>query len=320
MTGESLGRLLMLEDANTRVVLAGASILGLAAGVVGAITMLRRRALVGDAISHASLPGICLAYMFVGSKSFFALLVGALVLGLISVWCVTAVRAWTRVKEDAAIAIVIGAFFGLGVALSGIIQKRGGEASGLDGFILGKAATMIRADVLTISAVCVAVLAIVAVLLKEFRLLCFDRDFGVAIGRPIRGMDLLLMVMVCLVTVAGLPAVGVVMIVALLVIPAASARLWTDRFGRVVLLSGVIGLFAGAAGTALSAILPSPPGSQSRGWPTGPLIVIAAGAIFLASALLAPRRGVLARWRESLATRRLYARGATPGVLGGGSP
>jgi len=291
-----LARLLSLQDANTRTVLLGTGTLGLAAGVVGCFATLRRRALLGDAIAHAALPGICLAFLVVGSRSFPAFMLGALILGAFSAGVIAMVRAYTRVKEDAAIGIVIGSFFGLGVVLSSMIQKRpGGAVAGLDGFIFGKAASMTSADAIATSLVAGACLLVVAALYKEFKALCFDREFAASQGWPAVALDLIIMALVCACTVAGLPAVGVVMVVALLIIPGAAARCWTDRLGVMLLLAGLFGLGAAVIGAALSATLPAPPGSLSRGWPTGPLIVLSTAAAFLFSAVFAPRRGLIAR-------------------------
>lgn len=298
---EDLWRLLTLQDSNTRTVLLGAGLLGLTAGVVGTLAMLRRRALVGDAISHAALPGICVAYLMAGERQFWVLLVGALVMGTLAAWSVSFVRNATRIKEDAALAVAIGGYFGLGVVLSRIIQGRagGGNRAGLDGFIFGKAASMVRSDVVVIAWVCGVVLAMVAMLAKEFRLAIFDREFAHAQGWPVRRLDLLLMFLLCVTTVAGLPAVGIVMVVALLVIPAATARLWTDRFGVLLMLAGAIGAGAGVLGTALSATLPPPPGDgPARGWPTGALIVLVAAGAFLVSVLVGPR-GAIATLRRT---------------------
>ncbi|MGE3107793.1 MAG: iron chelate uptake ABC transporter family permease subunit [Phycisphaerales bacterium] len=299
-------RLILLQDYNTRVVLAGAGLFGLAAGVIGCFAVLRRRALVGDALAHAALPGIVAAFMVFRERHFAAFLLGALVFGLLGVLCIAAIQAWTRIKEDAALGIVLSAFFGLGLALSGIVQRQpGGNKAGLDTFIFGKAASMVQADVVLIAAVALATLAIVAVFFKEFRLLCFDRAFAASIGRPLGFLDFALLSLVCACVIAGLPAVGVVLTAALLIIPAAAARFWTDRLTRMVLLSGAFGAASGLSGVAMSAVLPAPNGSG--GLPTGAMIVLAAGLIFLVSMLGAPTRGVLAASVRRAGFRRRLA-------------
>ncbi len=298
---DDLIRLLTLRDANTRIVLLGTGLLGLAAGVIGSFAVLRKRSLASDAVAHAALPGICLAYFVVGDRSFAAFLVGALIFGVLAAASISFIRRFTRVKEDAAIGIAIGVYFGLGVALQRVIQNLpSGNRAGLDGFIFGKAASMVSADTERIAWTGAAVLACVGVFYKEFKVLCFDRDFAGSQGWPTLVLDLLLMALVCVCTVAGLPAVGIVLMVALLVIPAVAARFWTERLGVMLVLAGGIGALSGMLGTSLSAVLPAPARALTRGWPTGPMIALVASACFVVSLLVAPRRGVLAdafrRW------------------------
>lgn len=280
-------RLITLQDANTRVVLLGVAVLGLACGVVGSFAVLRRRALVGDAVAHASLPGVCVAYFIVGDRQFWAFLAGALVFGLLAVLCITQIRRWTRIKEDAAIGVVLSVFFGLGIMLSTMVQKQpGGNRAGLDSFLFGKAAGMVRQDVVLIVALALVVLSAVVLGFKEWKLLCFDREFGASIGRRVYLLDLALMALICICTVIGLPAVGVVLVVALLVIPAAGARFWTNRLGVMLAVAGAAGAISGVAGACVSAL-------QSR-VPAGPAIALAAGVFFGVSLLFAPGRGVIA--------------------------
>lgn len=305
---DELLRLITLQDTNTRIVLLGTTLLGIAAGVVGALALLRKRSLVGDAVAHAALPGICLAFLVVGDRSTPAFMVGATITGVLAAAFVSMVRRLTRVKEDAAIAIAIGGFFGVGIVLSSIIQQQpGGRSAGLDGFIFGKAASMVTSDALTILCVAAGVLGVCALLIKEFRLLCFDREFAAGQGWPTFSLDLLLMSLVCACTVAGLQAVGVVLIVALLIIPAVAARFWTNCLSVMLWLSGIFGGLAGLAGTVLSATVPTPEGSLSRGWPTGPLIVLVAAGLFVVSLLLAPRRGLIADFVRRWSLRRRIA-------------
>ncbi|MEK6702308.1 MAG: iron chelate uptake ABC transporter family permease subunit [Planctomycetota bacterium] len=306
---EQLVRLLTLQDANTRTVLLGATLLGVASAVVGCFAVLRRRALVGDAVAHAALPGICIAFFVVGDRNFAAFMIGALVVGVLAAGFVSFVKAATRIKEDAAIALAIGGFFGVGIVLSRIIQNDpSGNRAGLDGFIFGKAASMVSGDAQLIAAVAIVVLMATGLLYKEFKILCFDRDFATSQGWPAMGLDLGLMALVCVCTVVGLPAVGVVLMVSLLVIPAAAARFWTHRLGTMVVLAGIFGGLSGMLGTALSATIPAPASGLSRGWPTGPLITLVAAAFFLISLVAAPRRGIVADVVRRASLRRRVAR------------
>lgn len=294
---------------NTQVVLAGTGLLGASCGLVGTFAVLRRRALTGDALSHAALPGLCLAFLVVGERSLPALLTGALVSGLLGIAIIAALRRWTRIKEDAAIGLVLSVFFGAGVVLSKLISRHvpGGGKAGLDSYVIGKTAGMILQDVYFIAGVALLSLAAVLLLYKEFKLVGFDPDFARVQGWPTFALDLLLMSLIAVTVVIGLPAVGVVLITALLILPAAAARFWTERLGTMLLLAALFGMFVGAVGTLLS--------SRYSHLPAGPIIVLVGTAVFLVSVLAAPRRGALARWLAQVRFRWLLAEQALLRVL-----
>jgi manganese/zinc/iron transport system permease protein len=274
-------------DYNTLVVLAGVSVLGACAGLVGTFAVLRRRALTGDAVSHAALPGVCVAFLVVGERRLPVLLFGAFLSGLLGAMTISALRRWTRIKEDAAVGIVLSVFVGAGFALSRIIQSSvtGGSKAGLNSYILGKTAGMIAQDVYLISTTALLCLVLVVLLYKEFKLVSFDPGFARVQGWPAQVLDLLLMALLAATVVIGLPAVGAVLMAALLILPAATARLWTDRLGTMLLLAGAFGAATGAAGTFLS--------SSHEKLPAGPVIVLVGASFFLASLFLAPRRGLV---------------------------
>ncbi len=284
-------------DYNTRIVLIGTVMLGVSSGVIGSFAVLRRRALMGDALAHAALPGICIAYLVVGRRHFAAFLLGALVTGTLGVSIVSFLRHKTRIKEDAAIGMVLSVFFGGGIVLSRIIQNSpGGNRAGLDSYIFGKTAAMVSQDVMLIAAVCAAVLAATLLFYKEFKLLSFDRGFAAAQGWPTMRIDLVMMSLLVVTTVVGLPAVGVVLMAAMLIIPGAAARFWTDRLGAMLTIAATFGAITGAIGTLASA--------RYARLPAGPIIVLVGTTIFVFSMLFAPRRGIVAR----LITRRALER------------
>ena len=293
-------RLLSLQDSSTRVVMLSTASLAIAAALVGSLAMLRRRALVGDAVAHASLPGICLAWFVAGDRSLAVLLLGAFVLGLACMGTMALVQRLSKAREDATTAIAISGFFGLGIVLSRLIQNQpGGNRAGLDGFLFGKAASAVNSDAWLVLVVAGVVSATVLGLRKEFGLLCFDRAFAAGIGRPVHRLDALLLVLVAIVTVAGLPSVGVVLVVAMLVIPPAAARCWSVSLGTMLAVAAAIGAASAIIGTGLSAVLPPPGGASGGGWPTGPMIVLTAAALFVLSLLVAPQQGLLtAMWRR----------------------
>ena len=286
-------RVVTLQDYNTRVVVVGTMLLGLAAGMIGTFILLRKRSLMGDAVSHATLPGIGIAFIVMtyfggGDKSLPGLLAGALISGLIGTGCILFIRNMTRLKEDAALGIVLSVFFGLGIAIMGIIQKMStGHAAGLESFIYGKTASMLASDAQLIAIVAAVVALACCVLYKEFTILCFDQDFAASQRWPVVMLDAILMILVVTVTVIGLQAVGLILVIALLIIPAAAARFWSDKLSKMLLLAGSFGAVSGIIGTALSALIPR--------LPAGAIIVIVAAGLFVLSLVFGSARGLLRR-------------------------
>src|SRR5262249_30387960 len=191
------------ENYNALVVLAGVSLLGASSGIIGAFAVLRKRALTGDALSHAALPGLCIAFLILRERNFMAMLAGALASGVAGIAIISALGRWTRIKEDAAIGTVLTVFFGLGIVLLKIIQNLQGVGSkaGLNSYIFGKTAGMVLDDVFIILAASLGCLALIVFLYKEFQLVSFDADFSSSLGWPVYGIDLLLMSLVALAVV-----------------------------------------------------------------------------------------------------------------------
>lgn len=277
---------------NSTVVVIAAALLGLAAGVVGTFALLRRRALMGDVLAHCTLPGIGAAFLaatWLGGqgRSLPVLLVGAAASGVLGVLCVQAAVRHTRLREDAAMGAVLSVFFGVGVVLLSYIQGlRTGNQGGLTHFIYGQTAAMRAGDAWLMGIAAVIAVAAAVLLFKELRLVCFDDRFAAAMGLPVGALDLLMMSLVVLVTVIGLQAVGLLLVVALLIIPPATARLWTERLVVMLAISGAVGGLSGYLGASASALLPR--------LPAGAVIVLTGGVLFGVSLLAAPRRGVIA--------------------------
>lgn len=286
----------------------GASVLGATAGVVGAFAVLRKRSLVGDMLAHAALPGVAIAYLLTASKDLLALSTGALASGLLGVLVVVSVCRWTRTREDAAMGLVLSTFFGAGVVLLTVIQNRpdGGQA-GLDSYLFGEIASLRAVDIQAILAVAAGVLVLVLLLHKELKVMAFDGGFAQSQGWPTFWLDLGVMTAIAAVTIVGLPVCGVVLMAAILIFPCASARYWTNRLGVVLLGSAAIGAAAGGLGVLASSSVVTQIGWLGRlvrgesgsSPPPGPMIVLVGAGFFLASLLLAPGRGVVARaWRR----------------------
>ena len=245
----------------------GTTLLGATAGVVGSYAVLRRRALVSDMLAHAALPGICLAFLLVGARDIFALSIGALATGLVGLLLVTVLCRWTRTKEDAAIGIVLSTFFGAGVVLLSFAQRHHqGNQAGLDTYLFGEIAAMQSREIRLLLAVGTLVLLAVFALHKEFKVLAFDPDFAASQGWPIFILDFSTMALLAVVTVVGLPICGVILMAALIILPSAAARFWTNQLGSLLLLAGLFGGASAAVGTfARFTGSTATPGFQSPG-------------------------------------------------------
>ena len=284
----------LLFDYTLRTVALGSAALGIVSGAVGAFAVLRRQALLGDAMSHAALPGVALAFLITGSRAPLVLMIGAALAGWLAALAIVGIIRTSRVKSDAAMALILSVFFGAGLVVLTFIQRQpaAGKA-GLDRYLFGQAAALLENDVITMAAVgAIAVLALL-VLWKEFKLLSFNPDFAATLGYPVRRLDVLLTSLLVIAIVVGLKTVGVVLMSAMVVAPGAAARQWTDRLGVMVVLSAVLGATAGVAGSVIS---------TTAHIATGPTIVLVATGIVAVSLLFAPSRGVawvrLRAWRR----------------------
>lgn len=292
-------------DYTLRTVALGAAVLGLVSGALGSFAMLRRQSLLGDAMSHAALPGVVLAFMLTGQKNPVVLTLGAGAAGIAGVLLMIGITRYTRIKEDSALGIILSVFFGFGLLLLTWLQRNpDARQAGLTTFLFGQAATLLVRDVVVMALFGGSALALLAIFWKEFKLLSFDRDFGASLGFPMQGLEILLTMLLVVAIAIGLQAVGVVLMSAMVVAPAAAARQWTDRLGWMVALAALYGALAGVAGTLVS--------SLGSGLSTGPVIVLCAGIIVALSLLLAPNRGLLWNW---LARQRRRRRLQTDQVL-----
>lgn len=297
----------LFTDYTLRTVALGAALIGLAAGALGVFALLRRQSLLGDAMSHAALPGVAAAFLFTMTKDPLALLVGALAAGWLGSLLATLITRMTRLKNDAALGIVLAVFFAAGMVLLGYIQSLPTAAqAGLDKYLFGNASTLLPRDVAVVATCGALALLLTAVFWKEFKLLSFDYGYAQSLGWPVRLLDTGLTTLIVLAIVIGLQAVGVVLMSALLVAPAAAARQWSNRLSVVVWLAAAFGALSGVSGAVASAQVPS--------LPTGPAIVLVVSAITLLSLLLAPARGVVWSW---LRHRRQHGQVLQATVLAG---
>lgn len=285
----------LVGDYTLRTVLIGSALLGIASGVLGCFAVLRRESLIGDTLSHAALPGICLGFLLSGSRQLIPLLSGALASGALAVLLALLLVRRTRLKSDAALGIALSLFFAVGTVLLSYIQTtRRAAQAGLDRFLFGQAASMLERDVLVIAIITAIALLAIVTLWKEFQLVTFDPGFARSLGLPVTRLELFLTLLIALSVVIGLQLVGVILMAAMIVAPAVAARQWVRRLGSMVLLAAIFGAASGVLGALLSA--------QRRGLATGPLIIIVASALVVLSLLAAPQRGLvwgaLATWRR----------------------
>jgi manganese/zinc/iron transport system permease protein len=287
----------LFTDYTLRTVTLGAVTLGIVSGALGAFAVLRRQSLLGDAMSHAALPGVVLAFMLTELKTPVVLMLGAGVAGLIAVLFLVVLNRYTRLKEDSALGIILSVFFGFGLMLLTFLQHNAdAQQAGLNKFLFGQAATLLEQDVWTMAAFGGIALVLLLIFWKEFKLLSFDRDFGGSLGYPMQWLEIAITTLLVIAIVIGLQAVGVVLMSAMVVAPAAAARQWTDRLGVMVVLSAGLGALAGVSGVVLS--------SLATGLSTGPVIVLCASVVVVFSLLFAPNRGLLWNWLRQQRNRR----------------
>ena len=273
-------------DYTLRNVALGSALLGVVSGVLGCFAVLRQQGLLGDALSHAALPGVCLAFLFTGSKAPIVLLLGAAITGWIGSIVLLRIVRDTRVSEDAALGIVLSTFFGFGIVLLTFISKRNdANQAGLDKYLFGQAAALREEHVLTMAVLGLVALTIVGLLYKEFKILTFDVEFAASLGFGTTFLNVLLTSLIVIAVVIGLQTVGVVLMAAMLVGPAVAARQWTDRLSVMIGLAALIGAASGVAGALISV-------TQAR-LPTGPMVILSLTFLVFLSLVMGSAHGAL---------------------------
>ncbi len=279
----------LLFDYTLRTVALGAAVLGIVAGALGGFAVLRKQSLLGDAMSHAALPGIALAFLITRAKTPLILVCGAAIAGWIGTLVILAIIKHSRIKYDSALGMVLSVFFGFGLVLLTFIQRLpDATQAGLDTFLFGRAAALMAQDVVMMSIICTGALTLMLLFWKEFKLLSFDPEYGASLGFTMNLLDVMLTTLLVIAIAIGLQTVGVVLMSAMIVAPAAAARQWTDKLGVMILLAALFGALAGVSGAVIS--------SSTTQLPTGPTIVLCISAVVTVSLLFAPNRGVIWRW------------------------
>ncbi len=284
---------LLLKKYNTRLVILSTAILGMVSGLAGSFLLLRKRSLMGDALSHATLPGVGIAFAIMVAlggtgKELGGLWLGAIISGVLGLATMLMIVRTTRLQDDVAMGLVLSIFFGAGIAILGCVTRMpAGSAAGLESYIYGKTTSILMDDFLLIITTALVGGVTCLALRKEFTLLCFDENFGKTQGWPMLRLDIILLSVVTLITVAGLQSVGLILMIALFIIPAAAARFWARQLSTMALLACAIGLVSGWLGGALSALFYQ--------LPAGAVIVLVAATFFLISMFCAPARGIIPR-------------------------
>mgnify|MGYP001573784502 CR=1 FL=1 len=280
-----------------RNVTLGAFGLGAFAGILGVFAVLRKQSLLGDAVSHSTLPGVAVAFLLIGYKNYVIFTIGAIIAGLISMAFFTLIINNTRIKSDSALGLSLSIFFGMGLVITDFIKKLPGQAKGgLESYILGQAATIVQEDVIGIFGFGIFSLIILLIFWKEFKLFSFDKDFCASKGFNSKILESMLTTIIVIAIVIGLSNVGVILMAALIVAPATAARQWTNHLSLMAILAGLFGGLSGIIGAYVS--------STYSKIPTGPTIVVAISVIVFISIIFAPNRGLLFRWLKTFKNKR----------------
>jgi manganese/zinc/iron transport system permease protein len=279
-------------DYTLRNVALGSAVLGVVSGVLGCFAVLRKQGLMGDALAHAALPGVCLAFLVTNQKTPLVLMVGAAISGWLGMLMILEIGRRTRIDSGSALGLVLTVFFGAGVVLLTVIQKgTSGNQAGIDKFLFGQAAALVAEQVQTMAIVGSVALLVLALFYKEFKVISFDPQFAQTAGLPVRGLGTLLTGLLMVAIVIGLNTVGVILMSAMLVAPASAARQWTNSLGKMIALASAFGASAGLIGAVASV--------QMDRVPTGPAIVIVLAVWVVISLFFGSARGIAWSWWRS---------------------
>ena len=285
------------EDINAIWVLVGGILLGMSASVIGGFAFLRKRSLIGDALAHAALPGIMMAFLLFQTRDPLIMFFGAITSSFIGFFLIDWLPKNTKIKPDAALAITLSFFFAIGLMLLSYIQGLAvPNKSGLDKILFGQAAAMTRDDINLLAFVAIIILTSVAIMFHKLRLITLDRSYAKTLGINVAAYELLLSILIVLSVVIGLQLVGVVLMAAVLLTPIAAARYWSDQLRTVLILSALIGSFSALISTQVSYIAPA--------MPTGPWMVVSLSVLFILSLLFAPQKGLVKRHVQQLKLRQ----------------
>lgn len=287
-------RFFSLQDRAVRQILLGTLFMGINFGLLGSFVVVRKMALVGDTLSHAVLPGVAVGFLFTLSKNPLAILLGATAAGLLGTTLVSVIQHTTKLKQDAALGMVLASFFALGICLIKMVERVPAvNKSGLDHFFYGQAAALGTDDLWMMGLTSLVTIVAVWKLYRPLLASSFDPVFSESIDYPVRGLYHVLMFLLAMSTVVALQAVGALMVSAMLITPAATAYLLTKRMHRLLVLATVLAISAGLLGAFISFV---GEGALRRALPTGPSMALCAGLFFGIAFLFSPSHGVVFRF------------------------
>lgn len=274
-----------LTDYTFLLVTGGTMLLAVASGIVGSIMVLQKESLVGDALSHAALPGVVVAFLIAQEKVTAFLLIGACLSAFIAILIIYLIRKYTELAFDGILAIVLSSFFGLGMVLLTFAQKLPNAAqAGLRNFIFGQAAAVLTEDAIFILFLAFAVIIIITIFWKEIKVYVFDPVFAKTQGVNPTFMQLLISTLMIVVVITQIQTIGVVLTSAMLIAPGVAALQWSRTFHKTVILASLFGAVSAIIGTIISTLVSN--------MPTGPIIVVCVSLIAVLSVCFAPK-GVL---------------------------
>lgn len=285
------------KDINALWVLSGSILLGMSASVIGAFAFLRKRSLIGDALAHAALPGIMMAFILFQTRDPLLMFLGAVGSSFIGFFIIDWLPKNSKIKPDAALAITLSFFFALGLMLLSYIQNlEVPNKSGLDQVLFGQAAAMTQNDITLLAIVSLVILCSVALFFHKFRLIALNHQYAKTLGLNVKFYEFLLSVLIVMSVVVGLQLVGVVLMAAVLLTPVAAARYWSNSLSHILILSAIIGACSAIISTQISYLAPA--------MPTGPWMVVSLSSLFLLSLLFAPEKGLIKRQLDLVKLRQ----------------
>lgn len=273
------------------------SMVGISCGLIGCFIVLRNMSLVGDALSHAILPGVFFAFLLTGYSP-LGFFVGAVIAGLITAFAITWIQNNVPTKADAAVGIVFIAMFSIGVIGISWLNNQGGVHLELNGFLFGSVLGVSDIDVLLTIIIAVVTIGSFLILYRYLFITTFQPTIASTMGVSVQGVYYFLMLMLSLAVVSALNTVGVILVIAMLITPASTALLLSDKLKLVLVISSFLGAVSAVLGMIVAVALDIPP---------GPAMVMVATALYTLAVVAAPEKGLIVKGYRALEQRRKIA-------------